>query len=440
MQGHALRVAIVTSLLSAGPLMAQAPASRIRTPSVLPISSITVTGNKITNTEAVLASSGLKVNDNGGPAMFDAARDRLLDTGYFDSVSYSFRQQDLGFAVTFTVIEMKQAFPIRVEALPITPDEVVQLLKSKDPLFNGLLPAAKQVLDRAAATVEQSLSATNPGLRVRAKVIPAGPDRFEVQFAPAEGLPVIADVTFEGSAIVKDNVMHEVMIEHGIGQVFSEASLRALLDRYIRPLFEKEGYMRVSFPQVTNKPSAGVKGIEVHVTVADGERYKLGTVSVLGKMQSDSKRILRMANLPQSDFVNGNDLQQGADRIHDTLRGEGYLDVSVTTGHAIDEPRKAVNVWFEVNPGELYTFGKLEVLGLGLDGEAAIRKSWGVKTGDPFPGGYPDHFVETIKAEGLFDNLGAITATPSINRQTHVVDVSLHFASAPAPTRPRRTQ
>jgi hypothetical protein len=56
---------------------------------------------------------------------------------------------------------------------------------------------------------------------------------------------------------------------------------------------------------------------------------------------------------------------------------------------------------------------------------------WSIKPGDPFPGGYPDHFVDSVKQEGMFDNLGVITATPTINRQTHVVDVSLHFGSAP---------
>jgi outer membrane protein insertion porin family len=431
MQARALPIILFASLVSTTGLSAQAPASRLRTPSILPISAIAVTGNKTLKTEAILAVSGLKINDNGGPAVFDAASDRLLATGYFDTVSYTFRQQNLGFSITFAVTEMKQVYPLYVEALPITPEQVTQLLKSKDPLFTGLLPGTKQVIDRAAAAVEQYIASTNPGLRVRAKVILSGPEHYEIQLAPAEGLPVIADVTFEGSALIKDSELHEVMIRNGIGQVFSDASIRALLDRFIRPLFEKQGYMGVTFPKITSKPAAGVKGIDVHVTVADGPRFKLGAVSVRGPAAADSKRILRMANLPSSDFANGDDLLQGATRIHDVLRGEGYLDVTVSTDHTVNGATMTADAWFEVNPGVVYTFGRLEVLGLGLDGEAAIRKLWSVKPGDPFPGGYPDHFVQTVKEEGLFDNLGAITASPSINRQTRVVDVSLHFSSGP---------
>jgi outer membrane translocation and assembly module TamA len=91
-----------------------------------------------------------------------------------------------------------------------------------------------------------------------------------------------------------------------------------------------------------------------------------------------------------------------------------------------------------VNPGPVYTFGKLTVDGLGLDGEAAIRKMWTVKAGDPYPANYPNYFVESVKKDGLFDNLGDIRATPSIDRDTHVVDVTLNFTSASSVLNPRR--
>jgi outer membrane protein insertion porin family len=419
-------------LISAATLVAQSPPPRVRTPATLPITAITITGNKTLPTDAILAASGLKVNDTGSAAIFDTARDSLLDTGYFDQVSYTFRQQDLGFAVNFSVTEMKQVYPLHIEALPVTLDEVTRLLKLKDPLFNGLLPGSQQSIDRAASAVGQYLAPANPGLRVRARVVATGPDRYEILLAPAEGLPVIADVTFEGSKLIKESDLHTVMIENGIGQPFSDASVHELLDRFIRPLYEKQGYMRVSFPRITSAPAAKVKGLDVHVTIDDGPQFRLGSLSVHGPMAGSASRILRIANISRGEFVNGDDIQQAVTRIHDTLRGEGYLDVTVSTDHSINDAMKTVDAWFVVTPGELYTFGHLEILNLGLDGEAAIRKMWSVKPGDPFPGGYPDHFVQAVKEEGMFDNLGVITATPSINHQTHVVDVSLHFGTAPS--------
>lgn len=432
MQGRAS----VILFIAAATLGAQIPV-RTRTPSVAPITALSVTGNKNLSADAILAASGLRKGENGGSAIFDAARERLLGTGYFDLVSYTFKTQDLGFAITFSVIEMKQTYPVRVEALPVTPEQVMQIIKSRDPLFNGLLPGTKNVLDRAAAAVEQSLAVANPGIRVAARAIVVGPERFEIQFAPAAGLPVIADVAFDGSALFNNTALRAAMLEGAIGQVFSEVSVRALLDRFVRPLYEKEGYMRVSFPKITSAPAAEVKGLNIKVTVADGPQFKLGALSVRGPMASDSKRILRMAKLSQTEFVNGDEFVQALPRIRDILRSEGYLDVTVSSDRSINDATKTVDAWFEVNPGSLYTFGHLDVRGLGLDGEAAIRKLWSVKSGDPFPGSYPDYFAQRVKEDGLFDNLGAVTATPSVNRETHVVDVSLNFGGAPPAPRKR---
>src|SRR6185312_12824173 len=120
-------------LIFAAAVAAQSPASRVRPPASFPIAAITVTGNKSLSTGAVLATTGLKINDPGSAAIFDAARDRLLNTFYFDQVAYTFHQQDGGFAVTFNVAEMKQVYPLHIEALPISIDEASNVLKSKDP-------------------------------------------------------------------------------------------------------------------------------------------------------------------------------------------------------------------------------------------------------------------------------------------------------------------
>lgn len=428
-------------LMWAATASAQAPAVRIRPPSVLPISSIKIDGNQKLKTEAILNVLGLKVKDQGSTAIFNAARDRLLDSGYFDTVSYMYRQQNLGFAVTFTVSEMQQVYPIRVQGLPISVPQIENILRSKDPLFNSLLPGTKKVVDRAAESVQEWLHTTNPDIHVRARVIPTAPDHYEVEFSPAEGLPVIADMTFNGSSVVSGAELHKVMIENAIGQPYSEENVKALLDQYVRPLFEKEGHMRVRFPRIVGNPADKVKGIDVHVTVSDGPVFKLGQINVRGPGAADSRRILRMANIDtksSSYAINGDEITRGVGKIQDVLRSEGHLDAKVSVDRSIHDETETVDVAYDVNPGPVYTFGKLTVDGLGLDGEAAIRKMWTVKAGDPYPANYPNYFVESVKKDGLFDNLGDIRATPSIDRDTHVVDVTLNFTSASSVLNPRR--
>lgn len=440
MPGRGLLITTTVCLMWTVMASAQAPAVRIRPPSVLPISSITITGNQKLKTDAILSVLGLKVKDQGSTAIFNAARDRLLDTGYFDSISYQYHQQDLGFAVTFNVSEMQQVYPIRVQGLPITPAEIGGILRAKDPLFNGLLPGAKKVVERAAAEVQEALDKTDPNIRVRATVIPTGQDYYEVEFSPAGGLPVISEMTFEGSSVVSAADLQNVMIDHGIGQPYSDENVKALLDQWVRPLFEKEGHMRVRFPRIVGTPDTHVKGIDVRVTVDDGPVFKLGQLTVRGPGAMDGKRVLRMANMQTSSSapINGDEVNKGVEKIQNVMHSEGHLDSKVSVDRSIHDETKTVDVAYDVDPGPVYTFGKLTVSGLGLSGEAAIRKMWTVKPDDPYPGNYPNYFVAEVKKEGLFDNLADITATPSINRDTRVVDVTLNFISSTSVLAPKR--
>ena len=96
----------------------------------------------------IVAASGLKLGEAGDTAIFDAARDRLLATGYFETVAYRFRDsaKGVGYDVSFDVQEMQPLYSIHLEALAASTEEVVGYVKTKDPLFTGRIPGTRQVL------------------------------------------------------------------------------------------------------------------------------------------------------------------------------------------------------------------------------------------------------------------------------------------------------
>ena len=118
---------------------------------------------------------------------------------------------------------------------------------------------------------------------------------------------------------------------------------------------------------------------------------------------------------------------KAATRVRDTMKHEGFLDAEVSTDRKVDDQNLTAEFFIVIDAGPQYTFGALTVNGLGLDGEAAIRKMWSVRPGDPYPSEYPDYFLKKVKEEGLFDNLGDTTATPKINDDTRLVDITLDF-------------
>ena len=401
-----------------------------------PIDSITIEGNRIP-AAAIAEASGLKPGEIGNSAIFDAARDRLLATGYFDTVSYRYKPATSGgYQVIFEVQEVTMMYPIRVDALPVSTADIAAYLKTKDPLFTTKMPGTKQNLDRAAREIEQYLEVRGHPQKVAGRVTAIAPEHLIIDFTPVKGLPAVAYVTFEGSKAIPAITLHNKINEVAFGQPFSDEGFRALLESQIIPLYEAIGYLRVTFPKITSAPSTDVDGVDVKVTVSESVEYKLIRVAVADRSPEESARILRTAKLPKLTIANFDEVRQAAVRVQDSMRHQGYLDAEVTTEKNLDDQKKTVEFYLVVGAGPLYTFGTLTVNGLGLDGEEAIRKMWGVKPGGPFPEGYADYFLSKVKEEGIFENLGDMKAKPAINADTHVVDVTLDIKGAPPKTKP----
>ena len=98
-------------------------------------------------------------------------------------------------------------------------------------------------------------------------------------------------------------------------------------------------------------------------------------------------------------------LTQGVDRIKKRMQRQGYLRAEDHVERAIHDKTKTVDVTIRIDEGPQFSFGKLTIEGLDLNGEAAIRKLWGLQDGKPFDADYPDYFLNRIREDGLFDNL-----------------------------------
>src|SRR5205814_5578706 len=93
-----VRILALLLLLAPMQAFAQKPAAKAAhkaavkkaAPLEWPIDSLSIEGNQNYTKEQILGVAGLKVGQMAGKSQFDAARDRLVATGLFDTVSYRF--------------------------------------------------------------------------------------------------------------------------------------------------------------------------------------------------------------------------------------------------------------------------------------------------------------------------------------------------------------
>jgi outer membrane protein assembly factor BamA len=406
-----------------------------KAPTEWPVESVAVEGLEHYTQDQVRRALAIPIGKPAGAPQFEAARDRLLATGAFVSAGFRYAPapSGKGYAVTFQVVEAGPRFPVRFEDLRVPDATVKKVLERADPFFATEIPATDALLARYAAAVQASLA---PGAaRVVAKLEPDDEGRLAVVFRPAGTRPSVSRVAFIGNSVIPPAELANSINTVAIGVPYKESRFRQVLDNQIRPLYETRGRVRVAFPEIRTEPDRQVNGVVVTVKVEEGAPYTLGTVAFNGTNLSaaDLKKVL--AEFKAGTPFNREVVQAGIAKMEARLRRGGFMHVKSNVERRIDDQAKRVDLTVRVEPGARYTFGTLRIEGLDVISEPAVRKMWGLKPGDPFNSAYPDYFIQRVKEEGVFENLGdASKSVLKTDDENHVVDVTLFFkGEAPKP-------
>jgi outer membrane protein insertion porin family len=400
-----------------------------------PIETISVTGNKNYSREQILAAAGLKVGRKMADTDFDAARKRLLDSGVFENVGlkYTPAADGKGYAVEIEVVEVEPVFPVRFEDLPAAPADLDRVLKAATPFYGPKIPATEQVLARYVAAIETYLASAKHPEKVAAKLDLDPGGETAVYFRPAAEPPAVSRVTFTNTQAVPSGTLESTINAVAVGTRFREARFRELLDKNVRPLYEAQGRLRVQFLDIHTEPDNDVKGVAVTVKVDEGPVYSYAQVQVDGP-GVPAGELARLADLKKGDRFDESKVQEAMARVVKRFRRDGYMKAACTVERRIDDTARTVALTLRVDRGPQYVLGKLDIQGLDIITEPAIRKMWALKPGQPFDADYPDEFLKQIRDGGVLDNLGETRSRIQPDDASRTVDVTLIFkGEAPKP-------
>jgi len=397
---------------------------------VAPLSEIQITGNRNYTTAAVIEASGLKIGKTVKESDFEAARDRLMATGGFESMNFRYgpAKDGRGYLVTFEVTEVERSLPVKFEDLPGKPLELEGVLRKTEPLFGGRkAPGNKAVLDKLAKALTDYLVAKHEFEgTVAARVSADTPGDLYVIFRPSAGRLRIGKVSFEGNQVLDSGALGNAFGIVAIGTEFKEENVQKLLDTAVRPHYEARGYMGVKFPKLTTWPIKDVEGVSLIVQVDEGRQYKYGTIEATGRGVA-AKEVYSIANIKPGETPNFDTVKETLTKLVARMHREGYMRAKASYDRKVNDQALTVDIVFKTDPGPQYTFGKLDIRGLDLIGEPAIRKIWGLKPGKPFNSEYPDYFLGNVREQGLFDGLKQTRAETKLDDKTLTADVTLYF-------------
>lgn len=371
-------------LLLATPLFAQTPA-----PATAVLNDIQVEGLKTLSPEQVIAMSALAKGSQVGKADLQAAADRLLQTGMFSKVNYSYGTVSEALRVTFHLEESPRV-RVYYDNFPWFADsELDDAIRKKIPYFDGTLPAGGSVVDEAADAVKDLLASRKLDVTLTHQLLAAPLGAGDVQDFHTDGaIFSIASVEFSDPSLASNHTVQQ-QLSSVQGKPFSRMAIDLFLAEQLRPLYLQQGYLRVKLgpPEVrlTGNPNQKLpEQLPVFVPVETGGVYHWKAPNISGNSRLSDTTLGNDFALKPGDVANGMQIEAGLEHMREDYGHFGYLDAKLDAVPTYDDQAHTVSYTVTVSEGPQYRFGQMVLTGLSTNGESRLRQAWTIEPGSIF--------------------------------------------------------
>jgi outer membrane protein insertion porin family len=403
-----------------------------------PLREVHAEGSKILTEAQVVALTGLQPPSQVGKNDLQTAADRLVASGLFSKVSYSFQTRGAGVLVTYHVEEAPR-IPAYFDNIPWFSDaELGDAIRKTFPFFDGTLPEAGAVVDQASDAVKELLASR--GLQVSLEHIVAVNPAAEgnVQQFRVEGANVqISKLEFGDPTLIESKIVQQHLSEIE-GKPYSRMTIDMFLTEAIRPVYLQKGYVRAKLgpPEVRLSGNPNQKfpdRITVFVPVTPGEIFRWKEVRWTGNSIVSEFTLNALLGAKPGDVANGMEAEAGWDRAREEYGHHGYLEAKLDPVATFDEQAHTVSYLVTVQEGVQFHFGKIVLTGLSLAGERKLYAAWPIATTSVFDKAKFEEVLQKLQShsEQIFGELPVHYETVGHVLQTDpakgTVDVLLDF-------------
>src|SRR5271155_4415980 len=428
-----LEASLLLTLLLWLPAHAQSPA-----PATANLHEIRAEGLKTLPETQIIALAQLEKGSQVGKSDLQAAADRLLQTGMFAKVNYSFQTRGDGLTVTFQLEEAPRV-PVYFDNIPWFSDgELGDAIRKKAPFFDGTLPEAGAILDQATDAVKELLASHKLDVTVEHELLANPLAEGNVQEFHVEGTAFfIASVEFGDPSISSSHVVQQQLADVQ-GKPFSRMTIDLFLSEQLRPFYLKQGYLRVKLgpPEVrlTGNPNQKLPDqIPVFVPVVTGAIYHWKGSQWSGNSALSSITLSNELGLKPGDVADGMQIEAGWDRAREEYGHRGYLDAKIDPLASFEDQTHTVSYAVSVVEGAQYHYSTMVLTGLSLAAEGRLHKMWPTAPGAIFDKSVFEKFLTQLQSHPAeifgelpvhYDTVGHWLRTDA---DKHTVDVLLDF-------------
>jgi outer membrane protein assembly factor BamA len=409
-----------------------------------PITELTTTGSERYDAEDILKASGLKA-DKSVAVSLDAVKDaaqKLVDSGAFAEINYKHTAALGGMKVEFAVGDKDDDQFIKCDFANIVwlPEKDLLIeLHDRVPLFNGTVPRSGTLTSDVAQALQTLLKERGVSANVETEhedAINGDPATELMTYRVADVEIKIAKIELAGAS-PEMQTEAENTAKQITGLIYNRATVKRFIDRNLRNVYLKLGYLRATFatPETTVLPdSAGNKtSIAINIPVIEGRIYKAGGLRWTGNRAMLSESLSPYLHLTQGTIVDGVQLAKDVNKLRTHYASLGYLRMTLTPRPSYDDNAGIVNYEMPIKEGDLFSMGKFDVEGVTPASAEKIRLAWQLREGEPFDPAYLSDFFKKFR---MPPNTGYLVDEVAGERPNSV-DVTVIFCAPNDPCKPK---
>lgn len=401
-------------------------------PSAFKLTSIKTTGTTRYKPEDIIAASGLQLGQTVSEDDFKKAVRLLGETGAFADVLYSFQYSGEGTKLELQVQDAEHFVPAQFDNLVWFSDqELLDLLHAQVPLFQGQLPVAGDLADQVSNALQGLLIAhkvQGQADYLRSAAHDDGPIE-EFVFNVTGPRIHIRNIAFSGAG-ESELPLLESAAKKLEGADFSRSILRTQEDKNFLPLYLQRGYLKAAFGDaeakvIQDSPQETV--VDVTFPVNPGRQYKLTGLDLAENQAFSADNLRRLIHVKVDQSANTVQLSTDIEDMKTLYGSRGFMAVSIRPDPEMDDANSTVKYVLQIDEGEVYSMGDLEIRGLDSPTTARLQNDWRLRGGDRYDSSYPKRFLEQADKEISLLRDWDVSVRESLNPQEKTVDVTLRF-------------
>jgi outer membrane protein assembly factor BamA len=355
------------------------------------LTKIVVTGSSRYPDSDLVRATGLTLNAQVTLDDLQNAAAKMGSGGVFSSVQFAFKPAAGGannVEADFTVKDADRFLPARFEnVIWFTDQELESALHDILPLYNGMLPASGTMTDDVAAALKKILSAK--GLPSDVSYLPKAeigqlPSSYNYKVNNA-GLK-IGPINFVGASQLGPLLAQSVASLTGRDYLRSDVEI--VFKKKLLSLYAEHGYLRTTIGEIRSMLNNG--RMEINITVSEGAQYRLAGYSWSGNTLVSSDDLSRRITLKPGEPVNAIKLERDLNLARRLFGKFGREAVTISQTPTFDGDM--ISYRFEVNEGDAYHLGRVEINGVAPEVSQKLLESWKLPEGAFYDSSYPLQF------------------------------------------------